>query len=318
MFEMYLPVRYNKNRVINAVSCSGRIGGIRMKTTELNWKDDAKRILLVVAGAVLYACNMKSFVRAGDLLPGGISGISVLIQQVFSVFFGIDLPFSAANLLLNAIPILIGFKFIGKKFTTYSCVMIVLSSLLTDVIPVQPITYDSLLVGVFGGLLNGVAISLCLMGRASSGGLDFIAIYLSQKLNTDAWNYTLAINAIVLATAGALFGWDKALYSIIFQFTSTQVVKMLYQKHRQHTLFVVTNDPKSVYTTISSCTNHGATVFEGKGSYQNEERSMVYSVVSSDEVKLVMRRIKEADPQAFVNVIRTDHMNGRFFQRKED
>ena len=93
---------------------------------------------------------------------------------------------------------------------------------------------------------------------------------------------------------------------------------MLYQKHRQHTLFIITNDPKSVYTTISGCTNHGATVFEGKGSYQNQERSMVYSVVSSDEVKLVMRKIREADPQAFVNVIRTDHMNGRFFQRKED
>ncbi len=289
-----------------------------MKTMEFNWKDNAKRLLLVTAGAVLYACNMKSFVRAGDLLPGGISGISVLIQQVFSAFLGMDLPFSVVNLLLNALPIFIGFRFIGKKFTMYSCVMIVLSSVLTDVIPVQPITYDSLLVGVFGGILNGLAISLCLMGRASSGGLDFIAIFLSQKLNTDAWNYTLAINALVLGTAGALFGWDKALYSIIFQFTSTQVVKMLYQKHRQHTLFIITNDPKSVYTTISGCTNHGATVFEGKGSYQNQERSMVYSVVSSDEVKLVMRKIREADPQAFVNVIRTDHMNGRFFQRKED
>ena len=289
-----------------------------MKTMEFNWKDNAKRLLLVTAGAVLYACNMKSFVRAGDLLPGGISGISVLIQQVFSAFLGMDLPFSVVNLLLNALPIFIGFRFIGKKFTMYSCVMIVLSSVLTDVIPVQPITYDSLLVGVFGGILNGLAISLCLMGRASSGGLDFIAIFLSQKLNTDAWNYTLAINALVLGTAGALFGWDKALYSIIFQFTSTQVVKMLYQKHRQHTLFIITNDPKSVYTTISGCTNHGATVFEGKGSYQNQERSMVYSVVSSDEVKLVMRKIREADPQAFVNVIRTDHMNGRFFQCKED
>lgn len=285
---------------------------------KMNWKDDAKRILMVTAGAVLYACNMKSFVRAGDLLPGGISGISVLIQQVFSAFFGIDLPFSAANLLLNAVPIFVGFKFIGKKFTMYSCIMIVLSSVLTDVIPVQPITYDSLLVGVFGGLLNGFAISLCLMGRASSGGLDFIAIFLSQKKNMDAWNYTLAINAVVLLIAGALFGWDKALYSIIFQFTSTQIVKIMYQKHRQHTLFIITDHPKDVYTTISSCTNHGATVFEGTGSYENQERSMVYSVVSSDEVKLVMRKIRESDPRAFVNVIRTDHMTGHFFQKKED
>lgn len=174
-------------------------------------KDDGKRIFLVTLGAIIYAFNMKSFVKAGNMIPGGLSGITVLIQQIGIGFLGIVLPYSLVNLVLNAIPILVGIHFIGKKFTLYSCYMIVLSSILTDVIPVTPITYDWPLIAVFGGLINGFAISLCLMAKASSGGLDFITIFLSNKKNIDAWNYVLLLNGIIISIAGFLFGWNRAL-----------------------------------------------------------------------------------------------------------
>lgn len=281
-------------------------------------RDDGKRIILVGLGAMLFAFNMKSFVKAGNLLPGGIAGITVLIQQIVLGFCGVALPYSLVNLLLNLGPILVGIKFIGKKFTLYSCMMIVLSSILTDVLPVQPITYEWPLISIFGGLLNGFAISLCLMAKASSGGLDFITIFLSNRKNIDAWNYILMLNGCIILTAGFLFGWDRALYSIIFQFTSTQVVHTMYRKHRQHTLLIITNHPREVYETISACTNHGATVFKGVGSYENEERDMVYSVVSSDEVKMVLKNVREADPKAFINSLQTDSVVGRFMVRQED
>lgn len=281
-------------------------------------KDDGKRILLVCLGACLFAFNMKSFVKAGAMIPGGIAGLTVLTQQIGLKFFGVNLPYSLVNLLLNLGPILVGIKFVGKKFTLYSCLMIVLSSILTDLMPVQALTYEWPLIAVFGGLLNGFAVSLCLTARASSGGLDFIAIYLSNKKNIDAWNYVLALNGMIILTAGFLFGWNRALYSIIFQFTSTQVVHMMYRKHRQHTLLIITNHPREVYETISACTNHGATVFKGVGSYENEERDMVYSVVSSDEVKMVLKNVKEADPKAFINSLQTDSVAGRFMVKPED
>ena len=289
--------------------------GCRMKFT---FKEDGKRIVLVSLGAVLYAFNLKSFVQAGNMLPGGLSGITVLIQQISVAFFDVILPYSVVNLLLNLIPVLIGIKFIGKKFTLYSCYMIFLSSILTDVIPVTPITYDWPLIAVFGGLLNGFAISLCLMAKASSGGLDFITIYLANKKNIDTWNYVLILNGLIISIAGFLFGWDRALYSIIYQFASTQIVHMMYRKHRQHTLLIITNHPREVYETIDACTHHGATVFKGTGSYENEERDMVYSVVSSDEVKMVLKNVREADPTAFINTIQTDVVEGRFRIRKED
>ena len=121
----------------------------------------------------------------------------------------------------NSIPVFIGLKFIGKKFTISSVCVIVLSGLLTDIIPSQPITYDTLLISIFGGMINGLVISICLMMNATTGGTDFIAIYLSEKKEIDSWNVVLGINVVILAAAGVLFGWDKALYSIIFQYTST-------------------------------------------------------------------------------------------------
>ena len=189
--------------------------------------------------------------------------------------------------------------------------------MLTDLIPAQPITYDPLLISIFGGLINGFSISLCLIGNTSSGGTDFIAIYFSEKKGIDVWNYILIGNAVVLFLAGILFGWDKALYSIIFQFTSTQVVQILHQKYKKHTLFIITNQPQKVYEEISKITNHSATQFSGTGCYQGESHTMIYSVVSRDEAKILIKKVKEADPQAFINVIKTDYINGRFYHKAD-
>ena len=289
-----------------------------MDSVKINYKEEARRIILIVIASIIMAVNIKSFVRAGDLFPGGFNGLTLLIQRIAESFFGLTLPFTLINLLLNAVPAVISYRTLGKKFTIYSCIMIALTSVLTDIIPVKPLTYDVLLVCIFGGIINGFAISLCLLGRATSGGTDFIAVSLSQRLNFDAWNYILAGNAVMLIIAGLLFGWDKALYSIIFQFASTQIVRTLNLRYQKHTLFIISNVPEKVYNAIKSCTNHGATMFKGTGLYEHETRDMVYSVVSSDEVKEVLQKVREVDPKAFINVIKTDQLRGHFYQRPND
>lgn len=278
---------------------------------------EGKRFGCAIVAAVIFAVNIKTFVRAGGLYPGGFSGLTLLIQSIFEQFMGFEVPYTLINILLNAIPIIIGLKFIGKKFTLSACCVIVLSSILTDSIPAQPITYDTLLISIFGGLINGLAVSLCLIGNTCSGGTDFIAIYFSEKSGRDIWNYILCGNALMLVAAGLLFGWDKALYSIIFQFTSTQVVQMLHQRYKKHTLFIVTRKPEEVYEEISHLTHHSATRLEGKGCYTEENTSMLYSVVSREEAKILVKKVKEVDPTAFVNIIKTDYINGRFYHKTD-
>ena len=278
-------------------------------------KEDGKRILVIFLASLLMAINIKSFVRTGGLYPGGATGLTILIQRMADMFLHIAIPYTFVNVILNAIPVYIGFRFIGKKFTLYSCLMIFLTGFFTDIIPSWTITYDTLLISIFGGMINGLVISICLMMNATTGGTDFIAIYLSDKKGVDSFNIVLGLNALILIAAGILFGWDKALYSIIFQYASTQVLHVLYKKYQQKTLFVVTNQPQEVSDAISEECNHGATILEGEGSYGHCERYVVYSVVSSAESEKVIKAVRETDPQAFINAIRTEQVSGRFYQK---
>ena len=274
---------------------------------------EAKRYFFAIVASIIFALNINTFVHAGGLFPGGFTGITLLIQKIASTYFSIALPYSVINYSLNLFPIILGFRKIGIKFTSSSCLVIVLTGLLADFIPTFAVTYDVLLISIFGGIINGLAVSTCLYGGSSSGGTDFIAIYVGDKFGIDPWNYVLCFNAAILIIAGALFGWDAALYSIIFQFTSTQVVNLLHKKYKKMTLFVITEHPDEVYSSISLRTHHSATSFVGKGCYRGEEKNMIYSVVSSSEVKTMVQEIHKVDPDAFVNVIKTDYIEGKFF-----
>lgn len=285
---------------------------------KFSWKQDIKRIIVISAAAFLMALNIKTFVRAGGLYPGGATGLTILLQTIFERFWGIAVPYTIINLLLNAVPVYIGFRFIGKKFTIYSCVMIVLTSFLTDIISGYVITYDILLISIFGGIINGFVINLCLMMNATTGGTDFISIYLSEKKGMDSWNLILALNVVILSIAGILFGWEKALYSIIFQYASTQVLHVLYKRYQKQTFFIVTEKAEEVCDAIYKVSYHGATILEGKGSYEHCQRNVVYSVVSREEVKKVLQAVRAVDENAFINEVKTEGLWGRFYQKPTD
>jgi uncharacterized membrane-anchored protein YitT (DUF2179 family) len=282
----------------------------------------ASRIFLLLLGSVLMAFNINTFVHAGEIIPGGFTGLTLLIQEITLRFFGLRIPFSIILFVLNAVPAAVCFKFIGKKFALYSCMVIVVSGLLTDFMPAMFTeileVHDTLLSAVFGGILQAVSISLCLYADATSGGTDFIAIYISEKYRKDAWNYIFAGNCVILAVAASLFTLDKALYSIIFQFTSTIALSSLYRNYQQRTLLIITEKPDEIYALIREQTNHGATAFRGVGYYEKAERTMLYSVVSANEISPLVNAIKKLDGSAFVNVLKTEQINGKFYRRPKD
>lgn len=280
--------------------------------------NDAVRCVTVLAAAVLMAVNIKILVNPGGLFPGGVTGLTILLQTVFRQYFGVNLSYTLLNVILNAVPVYIGLRFIGKKFTLFSVLMIIVSSFMVDLIPPLIVTNDTLLISVFGGILNGTAISMCLRVDATSGGTDFISIYLSQKRGMDSFNLILGFNVVVLVIAGLLFGWDKALYSILFQFVSTQTLHLLYRTYQQITLFVVTDMPKEISEAIYEISRHGATIMEAVGSYSEDKRAVVYSVVDAENARNIERIIHDIDKKAFINCIMTKEIRGNFFYSVKD
>lgn len=268
---------------------------------------------LTLASAVI-AFNLKSFVDTGGLFPGGFSGVTILLQGIGSKFFDINIPYSVIYLPLNLIPAFIGVKYISKRFTFYSFYVVFLSGVLTDIFPSVTITYDTLLISIFGGIINGACMSVCLTNGASGGGTDFISIIFSEKKGVDAWSYILMGNIVVLVTAGLLFGFDRALYSIIYQYSSTQVIQLLFKRYQKNTLLIITSVPDAIYGKLRELTHHDATLIRGIGMYEGSERHILYSVVGREEINKLVSEINKIDPKAFINIIRTDQVSGRFYK----
>lgn len=264
------------------------------------------------------ALNLNTFVHSAGLLPGGFTGITLLLQEVFSTYLGINIPFSLFYWILNIIPAILCFKYVGKKFTLLSIWAIIATGLFTDFIPGLEVTNDVLLCTIFGGLINGIQICICLFAGATMGGTDFISILISEKTGKTAWNLIFAINCCVLAVFGLLFGWDRALYSILFQYASTQIVNLLDRRLQKSTLLIVSDKKTEIVNLIKTFANHDATLFKGEGGYKGAPREMIYSVVSKDQVEPLYRAIKKIDENAFINVLETKLLKGRFFLKKRD
>lgn len=286
----------------------------KLKKTDRNkqWRD-AGAFLCILLGSLIVAVNMNTFVEQGKLVPGGFSGLAKLIQRVGLTFYDVKISFTVLNVLFNAIPAVFAYRLVGRKFTILSCISLLTVSVLVDELPVIPITGDILLISVFGGILNGLGMSLILNHNASGGGTDFIAMSLSVKYKVSTFNYMLLFSAVIILVSGAIFGMDKALYSIIFQFCNTQIINTFYKKYKKKTLLIVTDHPADVSADMLELTNHSSTILKGFGSYTAHKKYMIYTVLSDNDVRKMKKRIREQYPDTFVNVINSSDVMGNFY-----
>lgn len=281
-------------------------------------RNHLKSFVLVVLSAILGALSIKIFIENGNLFPGGFAGISILSQRLLARYFDIYIPFGVIYLALNVYPTFLVYQYVGKWFTRYSILQILLVSLFVEIIPAMTITNDILLIAVFGGIFAGVAASLSLMANASGGGTDFIALYISNKTNAQSWNYILAGNAVLLTIAGVLFSWEVALYSIIFQFVATTIVSNMYQRYKLMSIRMFTTVPDELSDAILSQTRHGITKIWGEGGYSKKQICMLYMVVNSYEVNHVVSIAQRVDAKVFIDVSKTEKVIGNYYRKPLD
>ena len=287
-----------------------------MKILDIEFtKKDIPVILSVIFAALLYSLGMNLFVKSGNLFPGGYSGLSRLISQIANVYFNIPISFSMIYFVLNAITAVVVWRLVGHKFVIYSFLFFALSALFTAYIPERQITNDMLLISVFGGLISGLSVGIVLRNNASSGGTDFIAIVLSSKLNRPTWGIIMIGNAVILAIAGLLFGWDKALYSMIYQYVSTQVVSTLHQRYKFTRLDIVTNMPEEVCEAIFHVCRHGVTKIPCEGGYTHTPHWLLLATINTYQLALVVDTVHKADPHAFVTINSVDRIVGNYYQK---
>lgn len=276
------------------------------------------KVFSIALSAFLYSIAITSFANQGGFYPGGFAGIARITHDISLRYFSFAIPFSTVYIILNIVPTIFVYKYIGKHFTLFSILQYVLVSLFTAFMPPLLSLHDPLLIAVFGGLLAGVAVGIALRNNASSGGTDFIAIIISNRFNRSAWGYILLLNATVLFIAGLLFGFEKAFYSLIYQFAQMQVVDKLHERYKMDTLTIITAVPDAVIASVLKDTRHGITELWAKGAYKKQDLTLLYTVVNTFQRRQVIASVLAADPKAFINIQRTEAIVGNYYQKPLD
>jgi uncharacterized membrane-anchored protein YitT (DUF2179 family) len=273
-----------------------------------------KKIAVVIIGAFLTAVGMNLFLIPANVYSSGFTGIAQLLSKVLTDYTPMNLSMGLLLLLLNIPVAILGWLKVGKSFTIYSFISVVLSSVFLEIIPVKQLSHDILLNAVFGGVIIAVGIGLTLKWGASTGGLDIIAMVLSRMKDKPIGPYMFLLNSLIILTAGFLFGWEKALYTLVFLYTSTRVVDAIHTSHAKLTAFIITKKADELKRAIHEKLVRGITMIPGRGAFSNENRDIMMIVITRYELFDLERIIKEVDPKAFTNIVQTTAVYG-FFRR---
>lgn len=277
------------------------------------WQE-TKKIVIVIVGAFLTALGMNLFLIPANVYSSGFTGIAQLLSKVLTEYTPLNISMGILLLLLNIPVAFLGWKKVGKSFTIYSFLSVVLSSLFLELIPIHRMSHDILLNAVFGGVIIAAGVGITLKWGASTGGLDIIAMVLSRMKDKPIGPYMLLLNGIIIITAGFLYGWEKALYTLVFLYTSTRVIDAIHTRHAKLTAFIITKNADELKKAIHKKLVRGITMLPAKGAFSNETREMLMIVITRYELFDLERVIKEVDPHAFTNIIQTTGVYG-FFRR---
>ena len=270
--------------------------------------------LCVLISALSQAYVIQVFIQPANLLSSGFTGVAILIEKITSTYFGFSFSTSLGMIVLNVPVAILCYKNISPRFTLFSLLQVFLASLFLKVCQFQPLFNDILLNITFGGVSYGLMAVLVLRGNASTGGTDFIALYISNKKGKSIWEYVFVFNTLILMIFGSMFGWIHAGYSILFQFISTGTIDSFYHRYERVTLQVTTKKAQAVMDKYIKNYRHGISCVEAIGGYSHEKMYLLHTVVSSYEVLDIVELMKTVDSHIIVNVIKTENFFGGFYR----
>ena len=270
-------------------------------------------LVAVIISAIIQAYTLQVFVRPAGIISGGFTGISMLIERL-GVLKGLNIPMQITMLVLNIPVALMCCKGISVRFTAFSMLQVFLSSVFLQVFRFYPIFNDELLNVIFGGVIFGGGIVIALRGNASTGGTDFIALFVSNKTGRSIWTYVFFGNAIMYCIYGSIFGWKYAGYSIIFQFISTKMISAFHHRYEMVTLQATTMRGPEIVVAYIGHFRHGISCVEAVGGYSKKKMYLLNTVIASYEVNDVIHVMREADEHVIINVLRTEQFVGNFYR----
>lgn len=285
----------------------------------VDWKAvlDIKNLLMIIAGTALAVLAMKGFMIPNRFLDGGITGISILLHEIFH--FNI----SILVIILNVVFVYLGYKRIGKTFAVQTTIAILLLATGLLFIEVNAFTNDKFLIAAFGGIMIGTGVGLVIRGGGVIDGAEVIAVFTGRKTGFSNSEIIMLINTIIFAVAALQFGIETAMYSIITYFTATRATNYVVDGIEEFTAMnIISSQQEAVKSLLVNDFGKGITVYKGERGYLpgsfgvKTQSDIIVTIITRLEIKQLHDAIMEIDPNAFIYVQSIKEASGGILKAK--
>ena len=272
-----------------------------------------QRILLITIGAILMSVGLEIFLVPNNVIDGGITGISIMLSYLTGWKLGIFL------FIFNIPFFFIGYKQIGKTFAFSTLYGIIILSIGTTLLhPVPAFTQDILLATVFGGIVLGIGVGLVIRYGGSLDGTEILAILFNNKLPFSVGEIIMFFNLFILGSAGFVFSWDRAMYSLIAYFVAYKTIDItITGLDESKSVWIISDNARQIGDAVLNRLGRGVTYINGEGAYSGDDKKVIFCVINRLEEAKLKEIVTENDDSAFLAVADIAEVRGGRFKKKD-
>lgn len=265
-------------------------------------------IIFVMIGSFIFSAGINAFVISGNLGEGGVTGIAIVLYYAFHISPGIT------NFVLNAILIIVGYKYLSKRSTYLTIFATVLISIflgLTETWHVE--TGNVVINAVFGGTCVGLGIGIIVLAGGTTAGTVILARIVNKYLDISTPYALLFFDLIVVLISLTEIPLVKCLVTVMSLYIGTKVMEFVIEGlNTKKAMTIISSRPNEVAKAIDQQVGRGLTILNGHGYYTREEKDVLYVVISKTQVSRAKRIIKNIDENAFLVIhdVRDVYGNG--------
>lgn len=270
-------------------------------------------IVGLIVGSMIYSAGLNLFLVPNKIIDGGVVGVGLIAAALSPV------PFSVWVVLLNIPFFLVGYKKVGASLAAYAtCAVCILSFWSPIFEEMDPVTKDPFLATIFGGMIIGVGVGLVIKSGGSLDGTEILAIWLDRKCSFSVGEIVMFFNVFILGSAGFVFSWNSAMYSLVAYFICAKMIDMVSNGlDGSKGVFIVTDKSDEVSHAIMHDMHHAVTLLHGQGGFLKNDKTILYTVISRLEVTRVKFVTHEIDPAAFLSIFDVREVQGGFMKNRK-
>jgi len=295
-----------------------------MESTNLEMKQQPKhaktspalmfrRILFVILGAMFVSVGLEIFLVPNHIIDGGIVGVSIILSYLA------DWPIGVFLFVLNLPFVLLGYKQIGKTFALSTLLGITVMSIGTNFLhPVPGLTDDPLLATVFGGIILGIGVGMVIRYGGSLDGTEIVAILVNKKTPFSVGEIVMFGNIFILSSAGFVFGWDRAMYSLMAYYIAFKVIDLMIDGFQESkSIWIISEKHREIGDVLMARLGRGVTYLNGEGGFSGDEKKVIFCVVTRLEEAKLKLIVEEIDTEAFLAVGTIAEVRGGRFKKRD-